>query len=72
MHRDAEIKVLANELNIQLHFIPAGMTEKLEPLDRNCFGALKVTARRLFRERDKDDPFAVRTKQDACSDLVCA
>ena len=33
MHRDAEIKALANELNIQLHFIPVGMTDKLEPLD---------------------------------------
>ena len=26
VHRDAEIKALANELNIQLHFIPAGTT----------------------------------------------
>ena len=59
VHRDAEIKAHANELNIQLHFIPAGMTDKLQPLDRNCFGALKATARRLFRERYKDDPFAV-------------
>ena len=33
VHRDAEIKALANELNIQLHFIPAGMTEKLQPSD---------------------------------------
>ena len=72
MHRDAEIKALANELNIQLHFIPAGMTDKLEPLDRNCFRALKATARGLFRERYKDNPFAVRTKQDASGDLACA
>ena len=41
---------LLNELNLQLHFIPAGMTDKLQPLDRNCFGALKDTACRLFRE----------------------
>ena len=33
VHRDAEIKALANELNIQLHFIPAGMTDKLQPSD---------------------------------------
>ena len=72
MHRGAEIKALANEINIQLHFIPAGMTDKLQHLDRNCFGALKATARRLFRERCKVDSFAVRTKQDASSDLACA
>ena len=72
MHRDAKIKALANELNTQLHFIPAGMTDKLQHLDRNCFGALKATARRLFRERFKVDSFAVRTKQDASSDLACA
>ena len=33
MHRDAEIKALANELKTQIHFIPAGMTDKLEPMD---------------------------------------
>ena len=33
MDRDADIKAVANELNIQLHFIPAGMTEKLQPSD---------------------------------------
>ena len=36
------VRALADELGIVLHFIPPGLTDLLQPLDRNVFGALKA------------------------------
>jgi hypothetical protein len=47
-HRCAEAKALAPELNIELEFIPAGMTGDCQPLDRRIFGNLKSRARSRF------------------------
>jgi hypothetical protein len=48
-HRTPAVKELADELNIELIYIPPGATDLLQPLDRKVFGALKSEARRLFR-----------------------
>ena len=71
-HRAPEVKLLAESLNIRLWFIPAGCTDILQPLDRRCFGALKATARKLWRERVTSDPQAKLGKKDAVAALVCA
>jgi hypothetical protein len=47
-HRTDNVRQLAQFLNIESHSIPAGATDKLQPLDRILFRALKSQARRLF------------------------
>ena len=42
-HRSDEVKEVAKSLNIDLHYIPAGQTDRYQPLDRNCFGSVKAT-----------------------------
>jgi hypothetical protein len=71
-HRTDNVKACAEALGINLHFIPAGMTDELQPLDRNVFAVLKATAKRLFHERCMMGPMLKRTKADACEDLIAA
>lgn len=47
-HRSEAVKNAAEECNVQLRFIPAGMTDKLQPLDFRIFGDLKKSARARF------------------------
>jgi hypothetical protein len=66
--RSDEIKALARDLGFRLVFIPPGMTDGCQPLDRAVFGPLKATARRLFREHlglHADDPQAASERQAA-------
>ena len=49
-HKTQSVKLMAQACNIVLHFIPESYTDQLQPLDRRCFGALKATARRVFRQ----------------------
>jgi hypothetical protein len=37
-----------------MKFIPGGMTDSLQPLDRAVFGTLKATARKMFRREATD------------------
>jgi hypothetical protein len=71
-HRSAEARTLASELNITLLYIPAGATDKLQPLDRVIFGVLKSEARRLFRRRASYDPGLKRSKREAVEDMITA
>jgi hypothetical protein len=41
-------RALAEQLQIALHFISAGMTDEYQPLDRRVFGYLKSSARKRF------------------------
>ena len=51
VHKSAAVQEFATGLNIHLLFIPAGMTDKLQPLDVRIFGVLKSIARSyLVRE----------------------
>ena len=47
-HRTAAVQELANELDIELLYVPAGGTSLYQPLDRRIFGELKSRARRKF------------------------
>jgi hypothetical protein len=49
-HRSANVREAAKNLQIDLIFIPPGCTDRLQPLDRRVFGALKGYARRIWRE----------------------
>jgi transposase len=49
VHRSQDTRNIARELNIELHFIPPGWTDELQPLDRYIFGAMKSICRRLFQ-----------------------
>ena len=50
-HRKIEVVKEATELNIEMIFIPAGLTGVYQPLDRRIFEILKAKARRYFRMR---------------------
>jgi hypothetical protein len=71
-HRTPDVKQAARELNIVLLYIPAGATDRLQPLDRCIFGALKSEARRLFRERISANAELKRSKRDAVEDMLVA
>ena len=71
-HITSDVKETAESLNIQLHLIPAGMTDELQPLDKKIFGPLKMFARHLFHTRYADDPEEPRSKLSACQDMVRA
>jgi hypothetical protein len=47
-HRDARIMRIARSLNIELIFIPAGQTDRYQPLDRRVFGPMKERAKEEF------------------------
>ena len=71
-HISEEIREFAELNNIKLYFIPQGFTDQLQLLDVKLFGILKSIARRLFMERYRSNPYAKRTKKDACQDLIYA
>ena len=71
-HMTDQIYKDAQDLNIHLHVIPAGMTDLYQPLDRKVFGSLKSKARHLFKQRHElGKPINV-TKRDACQDVIRA
>lgn len=71
-HMTEEVNVLAANLKFILHIIPAGMTDKYQPLDRRIFGPLKAKARKFFRMRHKAGSIINGSKQEACQDMIAA
>jgi hypothetical protein len=59
-------------LNIRPYFIPSGMTDAFQTLDRTVFGVLKASAKHLSRWPVNQNRGALRTKGDAVQDLVAA
>jgi hypothetical protein len=55
-HKDKLVKVRALELGIRLVFIPRGMTDVLQPLDRKIFGNLKQRAKGGVTRRHSGSP----------------
>ena len=47
-HKKEETKEFARSCNIKLHYVPAGYTDEMQPLDIKVFGALKAKARSVF------------------------
>lgn len=63
-HNNDEIKEAAEELGIVLHFIPAGFTDKFQPLDARIFAIVKAYIRHMVRECLKEGKNL--TKIDVC------
>jgi hypothetical protein len=70
-HRTDAVRATADLLNIRLHFIPPGMTDEFQPLDRRVFGILKSYGKMLFLRR-LTTCVGRRTKQNAVQDLMAA
>ena len=64
-HRHEVAKNIASELNICLHFVPAGATDEYQPLDIRVFGALKAMARKAWYQVLYQDPAIVPTRSKA-------
>ena len=69
-HRKEETKQYAAELNIELHFIPPGMTDILQPLDVRIFGALKAKARAAWNQIFCQNKNIKATKEEAAKVLA--
>jgi hypothetical protein len=69
-HRTQAVKDLAASLNIDLHFVPVGLTDALQPLDRAIFGALKSHARHLFRCQVCNNPWLRRARRDRRLEMI--
>jgi hypothetical protein len=50
VHRNQRIRDAAADLGIVLKFVPAGMTDELQPLDRAVFGIMKSALIRMWRQ----------------------
>ena len=72
VHRSDETKTLAENLGIELIFIPPGMTDHYQPLDRRVFGVLKQYMRLLWRRQYMTDPCQRFSKSKAVQLLVPA
>lgn len=55
-HRSDRVRQRAQELKIRLEFIPPGLTDALQPLDRRVFGALKGIAKHYIYRILSEDP----------------
>ena len=71
-HKCQSIIDLAETLKIKLYFIPPGMTDEFQPLDRRVFGCLKATARYLFRKEYNQNKEKKFTKLKAAQCMVWA
>jgi hypothetical protein len=63
-HRCDVVRELADRLCIRLHFIPPGLTDILQPLDRALFGALKAEYRAICR-------FGMSQREDESMTKAC-
>jgi hypothetical protein len=65
VHLIPSVKRRALLLGFQVHFIPAGLTDQYQPLDRAVFGCLKATARSLYSRSVHDAPGGSITRRKA-------
>lgn len=72
VHRCDEVRQLAESLFIELIFIPPGLTDEFQPLDRAVFGVMKQHFRRLWRKQYRDNPEERFSKAKAIELLVPA
>ena len=69
-HKHEKIRQLAQQLNIQLYYIPAGYTDEYQPLDIRVFGALKGMARGIWYSTYALKPGMEITKRKAIKTLL--
>jgi hypothetical protein len=71
-HRTPRVREVAERLNIHLRYIPSGLTDELQRLDRAAFGAMKVFCRRMFRRAVSNNPSMALNRRTAVQFLVPA
>lgn len=69
-HKTDFVKGEALNKNINLIYIPVGMTSKLQPLDVKINGAIKSKSRTFWRKKLIDDPFNKPKLSDAIVHLI--
>jgi hypothetical protein len=69
-HLNETVRALAGKLNIMLHYVPAGGTSKLQPLDIKVFGALKAKARNAWANGYLVTPNFPQTKESSVQILL--
>jgi hypothetical protein len=62
--RCQEARDVARSLNIVMHFIPAGLTDTMQPLDRYVFEAMKASYRRIYRSRVAEEGLIMLSERD--------
>lgn len=72
VHRSDDIRKLAESLSIELLFIPPGLTDEYQPLDRAVFGVMKQHFRHLWRKQYVQNPEERFTRAKAVELLVPA
>jgi hypothetical protein len=71
-HRGGVVLALAGELGVVLPFIPPGLTELLQPLDRSISGALRAEYRAIYRDEMSQRQEKRMTKADCGAYLILA
>jgi hypothetical protein len=66
------VKGVAVRLGLTLQYIPLGVTDEFQPLDRVAFGILKAQVKRLFHARFHANPYGRQKKQEAVEDVITA
>jgi hypothetical protein len=69
-HREHGLKEYAASKGVRLLFIPPGMTDAYQPLDRRVFGSLKARERARFDERWIENPGLALTLVDEIEILL--
>jgi hypothetical protein len=72
IHTDKFVKDEAKKRNIELIFVPKGLTSKYQPLDVLINGILKQKAKKLWREEIVKDPNIKITNSDAVKHFLTA
>jgi hypothetical protein len=65
VHIAESVRLQAQLLGFDVHFIPSGMTDKYQPLDRSIFGCMKSTIRAEDLKLARDSPERRITKDHA-------
>jgi hypothetical protein len=72
VHATESVRVQAKVLGFNVHFVPAGLTDQYQPLDRSVFGCVKSTARAEYLKLMRGDPARKITRADAIAILRTA
>jgi hypothetical protein len=69
-HKSAAVQAHCAGLGIELHLIPTSLTDKLQPLDRRVFGALKANAKSHFRRAIREQRQAARNRGERLAEIT--
>jgi hypothetical protein len=72
VHATESVRVQARVLGFNVHFVPAGLTDQYQPLDRSVFGCVKSTARAEYLKLMRGDPVRKIARADAIAILRTA